>query len=647
LRILLVDNYDSFTGNLAQQVALLTGELPRIVKNDQFSVEELIDWRPDRIILSPGPGSPIVPRDIGVCAALIDRAGEIPLLGVCLGHQAIGVHFGARVVHAPWPMHGKSSPIFLEGEGGALFRGVPNGFRAVRYHSLILDGASLPPSLRVTARTDGLVMALAHESRPLWGVQFHPESIETEHGLRLIENFLGIDRAATVAPRTIEKRSATRPHERSIPWIEPERVFCGLYADAPDAFWIDGRFTYLGAGEARYSSTEDRDPFGEIGALLASRTVDGGDLPGEFFGGWIGYLGYEAKQFCGGENGPRGANSLPDAQLLRAAKFFVFDRETRTACLVSLDDETWIDATIARLETLPEIAPLPADREAEIEFSRVSDADYRAAIQRALREIVDGESYEICLTTQVRAHCEVDPLRLFRTLRAHNPAPYACYFRFGELAIVSASPELFVAIDRDRTVISKPMKGTRRRGRDAADDSRLADELAASAKDRAENLMIVDLVRSDLGGLSRPGSVTVPERFTVEKHPTVFQLTSTVRAELSEGTTPIECVRALFPGGSMTGAPKIRTMEIIGKLENAPRGIYAGALGFFGFDGAVKLGMAIRTVVIRPGEVSFGIGGAIVADSDPEAEIDEIEAKAAALKNAIRAVAQPRSLRTT
>jgi para-aminobenzoate synthetase len=260
---------------------------------------------------------------------------------------------------------------------------------------------------------------------------------------------------------------------------------------------------------------------------------------------------------------------------------------------------------------------------------------YLQDIARILDLIRRGETYEACLTNQVRGPCHIDPLALYHVLRRTNPAPYAAFLRFPGMALLSASPERFIAIDAAGRAESRPIKGTRRRGADAAEDQRIAHELATADKDRAENLMIVDLVRNDLGRVCEVGSVTVPALMTVETHPTVFQLVSTVRGQLRADVGPLAAVRALFPGGSMTGAPKRRTLEILHALEGRPRGAYAGGLGWLGADGALDLGMTIRTLILHGGEVSFGVGGAVVADSDPAAEFDEILTKAYALVRAL------------
>jgi para-aminobenzoate synthetase len=305
--------------------------------------------------------------------------------------------------------------------------------------------------------------------------------------------------------------------------------------------------------------------------------------------------------------------------------------------LAAIDDDgparAWIDGTERRLATCRRVAPAsePIAESLAGPRPRHSRGEYLRLIEECQRQIRDGETYEVCLTNMLEVAGRLDAWPAYRVLRRDNPAPYAAFLRFGGLAVLSSSPERFLRIGVDHLVESKPIKGTRARGATAADDRRIVAELAGSVKDRAENLMIVDLVRHDLGSCAEPGSVRVTRMFDVETYRTVHQLVSTVRATIREGLTAVDCVRAAFPGGSMTGAPKIRTLSIIDALERGPRGVYSGAIGYFSLSGSADLGMTIRTVVAEPELMRYGVGGAIVALSDPAAEYHETEIKAAPL----------------
>jgi para-aminobenzoate synthetase len=260
---------------------------------------------------------------------------------------------------------------------------------------------------------------------------------------------------------------------------------------------------------------------------------------------------------------------------------------------------------------------------------RTDATRYRALIAACQQAITAGETYEVCLTTTLSAVGALDPVAAYRRLRRESAAPFGALLRLGELAVLSCSPERFLRVDQTGTAESRPMKGTRPRGATPAEDEQRRLDLHRSAKDRAENLMIVDLVRHDLGSCAVTGSVEVVGLFEVETYPLVHQMVSTVQARLRPGVSAVDCVRQAFPGGSMTGAPKLRTMDIIDALESAPRGIYSGALGYFSLSGAADFAMVIRTLVVEPERVSFGVGGAIIALSDPDAELEETAVKAA------------------
>jgi para-aminobenzoate synthetase len=693
---LLIDNYDSFTYNLFQLLAEENGEEPIVVRNDEASWEELSRLGFDNVVLSPGPGRPERSRDFGVCAEAI-RHCEAPLLGACLGHQGLGWVHGGRVVRAPEPMHGRVRAV--EHDGSPLFAGIPRRFEATRYHSLCLD-RPLPAELEEIAwADDGVAMAVAHRTRPQWGVQFHPESIATEHGRRLLANFRDLTAArqferGTSAPRgafvTRQVTKAPPPAGpelgfavRRLDWtVDPERVFAVLYAESSNAFWLDSNH----AGEtARFSFMGDAS--GPLGATIAydvdarEVTIERGgesevlsesifdylerelerlqpcatdvNLPFDFDCGFAGYLGYELKADCGSANAH--ASPLPDAACVFADRLIAFDHEENTTYLLCLHQpgakeaaEDWLSTTSTRLAALEAGAPIGPTLGARLStvvprLAR-SQGQYLEDISACKEHLRDGDSYELCLTNSIAAEVEVDPLALYMELRRVNPAPFASYLRFGELAVLSSSPERFLSVDREGRAEAKPIKGTARRGDSAGEDARLAKALRTSEKDRAENLMIVDLLRNDLGAVCEIGSVEAPVLMEVESYETVHQLVSTVRGRLRQGSGALECVRACFPPGSMTGAPKLRTMEILDRLEGRARGVYSGAVGYLGLGGGCDFSVTIRTIVLDGTAATIGAGGAIVLQSNPEQEFEEMLLKAAAPLRAIDPDLEPASI---
>jgi len=689
MRTLLIDNYDSFTFNLFQLIAEVNGEEPVVVRNDGATWEELAGWDVDNIVISPGPGRPERPADFGGCAAAILHA-DVPVLGVCLGHQGLGHLSGGEVVHAPEVMHGRLSAVYHD--RSALFEGIPQGFEVVRYHSLCLS-EPLPESLERTAWTeDGVVMGVAHRERPAWGVQFHPESICTSYGVKLLENFRELTRAAgrgrargatteptrTIVPGRSEVTAPASPTaelltRRLAREIDPEVAFTHLYADDPHAFWLDSsrggdpmsRFSFLGGSDGPLAAQVYYDVAATETTVVRHGTTEGhgatifdflhqelgryagvtAELPFDFDCGVVGYLGYEVKADCGGTLVHR--SSVPDAGFLFADRLIAVDHVEHCTYLVCLVDgdaaagRKWLDDVERLLEAVaarPALAtgPLRAPRSQPLEFYASRDeATYLADIERCKQNLVEGETYEVCLTNKVKTDAVLDPLPLYRTLRRINPAPFSAFLRLEGVAIASSSPERFLRIGRDRVVEAKPIKGTSPRAETPEADEALAEALRTSEKNRAENLMITDLLRNDLGTVCEVGSVHVPHLMAIETFETVHQLVSTVRGRLRDGLDAVDCIRACFPGGSMTGAPKKRTMEIIDELETEARGVYSGAIGYIGLGGAADLNIVIRTVVMSRDETSIGVGGAIVMQSDADEEYQETLLKAQAPMRAI------------
>ncbi|PPK94131.1 para-aminobenzoate synthetase [Kineococcus xinjiangensis] len=681
-RILLVDNHDSYTYNLFQLLAEVTGDEPVVVRNDDpaFDRRDLAGFA--AVVVSPGPGHPGVARDFGVSAEVL-RAAEVPVLGVCLGHQGIALGEGAPVVRAPAARHGFVDRIRHTGAGP--FAGLPQDFEAVRYHSLCVP-EPLPESLEAVAwASDGVVMGLRHRHRPLWGVQFHPESVASAHGRDLLRAFaelagVPVRPAPARAPGRASGVQAppvrvdppvlevlTRVLERE---VDTEAAFLRLHAGAARAFWLDsasaaggrGRFSFLGAPDGPLAEVL-RHRVGEepgagflrhLGGRLARRRLDPADLPAELpfglVGGYVGYFGYELRAELGSPTSRRAGP--PDALWMFADRLVVVDHAGGRTWAVALVEraagaparaaaQRWLADTCAVLEGLPEaVAPTPLELpDVDCEpWLRRERAGYLADVAAAREALLAGESYEVCLTDEAVVPAEGGPgdgLGVYRRLRRTNPAPYSAYLRCDEVEIACSSPERFLTVDASGVVESSPIKGTAPRSAHPEEDERLRAELATAPKTRAESLMIVDLVRNDLGRVCEVGSVTVPRLMTTESYATVHQLVSTVRGRLRPGATALDAVAASFPPGSMTGAPKERTMEIIDALEGRARGPYSGALGYLSCTGAADLNVVIRTLVRDGASWRVGAGGAIVLDSDPEEEFAEMLLKAAAPLRAV------------
>jgi para-aminobenzoate synthetase len=688
VKTLLVDNHDSYTYNVFHLLAAASGEEPMVANNDAISWRVLTRMDFDAIVLSPGPGHPSRWHDFGVCSDIL-RYSEVPVFGICLGHQGIGNLLEGSVNRAPMAMHGRLSRVNHEGKG--LFKDVPQGFSVVRYHSLAITTPPGPEGHIVAWADDGVVMGVEHTKRPIWGVQFHPESISTEYGLKIAENFYEMAARfrrpgarpagrATIAPRNgrpaAEERRADADGEmelrmRTLEGEAPtEFVYEQLFAPAETSFWLDSadaptwlaQCSYMGttaggerctvsydvdSGETKVSrggveTVEHKSVFDYLDremkriAVEPPAAVDRG-----LVGGYVGYLGYELKADCGSPNVH--SSDMPDAAMMLANRVVAVDHTKNRTYVFALcrgedpEAELWLDAAedlIAKAIAEPPaerlLAP-PSDPGGHVTYRSGRGRErYLADIAKSQSELLAGESYEVCLTDQFSTSASPDPFDLYRQLRRSNPSPFAAFLDFGDHAVVSSSPERFLSVDRDRQVMARPIKGTVSRAEDPAEDEARRKELEEDEKTYAEHLMIVDLLRNDLGCVCDLESVEVPDLMVVEPYATVHQVVSTIVGRLEQERTAVECVRACFPGGSMTGAPKERTMEIIDDLEAEARGVYSGSIGYFGADGSTDLNIVIRTIVMRPGRTTIGAGGAIVMQSDPQEEFDEILLKARA-----------------
>lgn len=459
---------------------------------------------------------------------------------------------------------------------------------------------------------------------------------------------------------------------RPLPFaVNCEEAYPLLTGGAEYSFWLDSAreespmsvASYVGVVPAQLSplcvdsaraaaESGGEDPFAQLEAALACALRVHPDvaaatgLPAGLRGGYVGYFGYEARAAMGMEHGhpvpgylPAHEAPTPDSLWLPAVRYLVHEHARPGVAARSwlVGDESWCEVAEQLLTAAGECAsentPVNAPELTEpLLFPAPAAEAYMDAVRASQHEIYEGNSYEVCLTAQTVARIQNPSPELFfelyRRQRAHNAAPYAAYLRCGDFSVLSSSPERFLSVDEQRNAQTKPIKGTVPRGATPEEDEAAAAWLRTDEKTRAENLMIVDLLRNDLSTVSDPASVRVPVLMGVESYSTVHQLVSTVSSRLREGISAVAAARACFPGGSMTGAPKPSTMQIIEGLEGRARGVYSGALGFVSVDGSANLSIVIRTLVAHDeGTVTLAAGGAIVADSDPTAEYEEMLTK--------------------
>ncbi len=387
------------------------------------------------------------------------------------------------------------------------------------------------------------------------------------------------------------------------------------------------------------------DPLHILAEQLASFQQDFSEEQIPFAGGAVGYFSYDLGRSI--EDIPSIAKEdvpAPDYCLGFYDSALIVDLNCKRCTAVSWSGDLeaikdWFKLAISapRSEETINTSLVHCSEEPVEVVSNFTKAEYLTAIERIREYISAGDVYQVNLSQRFEAELPNTALELYKALRHINPAPESCYFESGPIALVSASPELFLSYDHsNRRIVTKPIKGTRPRGRTSRDDALLAQELATSEKDRAENLMIVDMERNDLGRVAAYGTVCVPKLWDIEVHPNVFQMVSTVEAELAGDYGPIDLLRASFPGGSITGAPKIRAMEIIEELEPHRRGLYTGSAGYIDFRGQMHLNIIIRSFAVYGSKAYFHAGGGIVIDSDPQAEYQETVYKIAGLRRALQ-----------
>ncbi len=483
----------------------------------------------------------------------------------------------------------------------------------------LAGNATLIPVWRdVVFDTDTAVSAYHKLARPPFGF--------------LLESVVGGERWARYTFLGTEPRSAWR--------LVGARVDRWL----PEQGWREGKLS--------------ADPLGEFDRLLRQHTpAEVAGLP-RFWGGAVGFLGYDTVRHIEHlPDPPAGGLPLPDALFMLTGAVVAIDNLFgRASVIVAVETENADDATLRRkyTEAKAEIdrliarlhagAPPPPIRltpppESDPDFrSTTTRAQFEAGVRRIQEYIRAGDAFQVVLSQRLSVPLQVAPFALYRALRTLNPSPYLFFLDLDGFQLVGSSPEVLVRVEDGKATV-RPIAGTRRRGRDAAEDAALAADLLADPKERAEHLMLVDLGRNDVGRVARFGSVRVPEQMAVERYSHVLHLVSTVEGALREGLTALDAFRAAFPAGTVSGAPKVRAMQIIDELEPARRGPYAGAAGYFAYGGrTMDTAIAIRTLVATGGWAHVQAGAGVVADSVPEMEYEETLNKARALLRAVQMV---------
>jgi anthranilate synthase component 1 len=408
--------------------------------------------------------------------------------------------------------------------------------------------------------------------------------------------------------------------------VDPVVIFRELIGNRDGGFWLDDSLgdavSYLGVG-VPVATTDPFAEFDRAGALPVSRI------------GWVSY---------GERVATMGVSAAPDTQprtgMLDVSLAIEINHRDNRMSVIGVERNQSFDELLTAVSALAGVtAPKTASPPARTAVWRDDPRDYASLIETCLEHIREGDAYQLCLTTGVHVGGEIDVVDTYCALRAIAPTRHAAFLRIGHIALLSASPETFLTV-HGRHASTSPIKGTRRRSDDPAEDRRLKTELETSEKERAENLMIVDLCRNDLSRVCEPGTVTVTSLNRIETYSTVHQLVSTVTGKLRADCSAGDAARALFPAGSMTGAPKQSAVEILTRLETAERGIYSGAFGFAG-AGNLSMAMTIRTIVVDPGGAHIGVGGGITSGSRADEEIAEVGIKAAALLTVLGATPNP------
>lgn len=704
MKILLIDNYDSFTFNVYQYLLELGNDVITY-RNDEITIEEIKELDPQVIFISPGPKSP---SEAGICIEVIKNfKGKKPIFGVCLGHQAIGEAFGGKIIHAKSLFHGKTSKISTFDKG--VMSNFKEGFIATRYHSLIIERETMPDCLEITCETeDGQIMGVKHKEYNIEGVQFHPESIMTEYGREMFKAFLDRCKKEQGVQEEVSKIKVEKSFKKAAVKFEniqtkEVKQYAKKVTTAKNMFDIfkliqnsngeenstmlesvtgpkaDCNSTYIGVNPQFELIIKDfkmyikskkngiKEAFVNNLQSIYNKEKDYFDLTGIKFShifkvitsmfilnkkheeeaainnGLVGYFGYEYLHSLEKiQRTNKDVLNLPDVHL----KYFltIVQRAVDSSEVLVInncldeEDTKYLDEIIKVIGegTVNEETSTKVNEE-EINYAyNMTREDFLAKVDVAKKYILDGDIFQVQIGRRMHVKKNINPIKLYEKLREINPSPYMFYWNSGDYNLISNSPELQLKVENDDVLI-RPIAGTSKgKGSNEAERNYLRDELVNNEKEQAEHIMLVDLARNDIGTVAVKNTVNVSKLMVVEEFSNVFHLVSSVEGRISKEVNTMELFENTFPAGTLTGAPKVRAMEIIEELEDEVRGPYGGAFGLFDFNGNIISSIIIRTVLRKGEDLYLQASAGIVADSISENECNEIEHKTNALKIALK-----------
>lgn len=698
IKILLIDNYDSFTFNVYQYLLELKYDVI-CIRNDKITVSDIKKMDLGAIFISPGPGNP---QSAGICLEVVKFfSGKIPIFGICLGHQIIGEAFGGKVTYANQLFHGKTSKIVSNRLG--IFNDFPKEFIATRYHSLIVEKETLPDCFDITCETEaGEIMGLKHKEYEIEGVQFHPESIMTQSGMKMLKNFLdriNLKKCETRITRNTEPviHSDTSKQIDKVGIVQygkKEKLntdFINVYKalrkkfglascclfDSVNGPEIDCGNSYIGLfpefelivdnhkmkikSESKFLKDKfennfcelfdiekqeydlEKKCFSDIFPIIAEMFKENKqhDFKTNFSNGLMGIFSYEYLHYIEDivDKNERVLN-FPDIHLKYFSCVIEYNPKKNEILII---DNIFPTQEYKNIDIMQSVNDYIECNEkytfklGNIDFlhSNVEEREYYQKVKKAKEYIKSGDIFQIQLGRRLNIKQNINPFEIYEKLRKVNPSPYMFFWEDSTYQLISNSPELQLRVE-DGNVIIRPIAGTSKgKGTNREEAEFYRKDLENNPKERAEHIMLVDLARNDIGRVADVGSVSVTTLMKSEEFSHVFHLISSVEGKVSKNINTMKLFESTFPAGTLTGAPKVRAMEIINELEDEERGPYGGAMGFFEFNGNIVSSIIIRTILKKEENLYLHASAGIVADSKDYLEWEEIQHKTEAIKQVL------------